>query len=289
LSNGKIWPVNTVISTKSNDYVTVNITFKNIGTKPLYLPLQDIDNTYWMLPVECQGANASNGPCEVRIDKSSLTQWRYLLAWKSVKWTTISMASDLAWKLSKNNSMFFIVSSQQQQWRNPVQPNRYRDTLFETNGRNNTFSIKYTVKSTQAPITNPNQWFDLTIQNIKSTYNQEEDRIYYSMKVKNLWKADYDVWWLSIPQAYIAYSNNNIVSPIVWYLSMVKWHQDNQNFTMQSEVLWSAVWVNNKCTTFKVGISYSSKGKDLLPWDKNINNNTVKHCTRYKRTRSIMR
>lgn len=240
LPNGTVWPINTIISTGSNAPVAVNITLKNIGTMPLYIPIANQNGNDWIFAMQCQWPSQWWG-CFVKVPLSSLTQWRYLLAGQSIQWTiTNSIHWGWFWYPYTNTSLTFTVNSQQQQWRSPVQPSMYQTILFETNGQNNTFTINYTVPSTSNPINtgvlepieieNPiwivRKWFDLKIKDINATYNQLTNKLLYTFKLVNLWNKNYNLWW----------TGNNAVSHIVINAWSTNWSSD--------PTLWF-IWQNN--------------------------------------------
>lgn len=132
---------------------------------------------------------------------------------------------------------------------------------------------------------NTPQWFDLTIQDITSTYNQQTDKIRYTMKIKNMW----NMWYNFVQGTLWAGLMSNFYPENFWLmenLSAFWWTKDYLEMDTTTPVLWSVVWTNTKCHTFKVGILYSSNGNSLLPWDTNIANNTVEKCTTYTGTSS---
>lgn len=142
-SHANLTPQNTIFANHSDNAVYVDITFKNNGTTPLYIPLINQPNNEWDYNIICY-TNWWSGWYPARINKTLLQQWNYLLPGGTVPW-----------KFKMNQNMFpshapnghylkCVAVSQAQQWWNPLNHNAYQTSLFEFNGQNNEFNINYT-------------------------------------------------------------------------------------------------------------------------------------------------
>ena len=251
LPNGTVWPVNTILSTGSNAPVTVNITFKNIGTMPLYIPNTSVGKSvYWGYMIYGWG----NGWANTNVTSSILTQWDYLMPWWTIQWTLTINGSQFHNPYNPTTSPYitFTATSQQQQWRNPTQPSQYQNMLFESNGQNNSFTINYTVPSTSNPINtgvlepieieNPiwivKKWFDLTIplNSFSSNYNASSNELSYNFNIKNIWN-----------KPYVTSNNSQFPPAFIFYRTRVQSANGTQIIMNESNILPST---NNNITVY---------------------------------------
>jgi hypothetical protein len=131
--------------------------------------------------------------------------------------------------------------------------------------------------------------FDLSIDSVDWVYNQSNDEILYTVKVKNLWNADYDIWWMwTIPQAHLILGINNNSNNPIWYLSALWQHQDTQTFYFNLQPVWANwtklwAWTHKICNTFKVWLLNLITTSNIFPQDIAIANNTKEYCMEIKK------